>query len=231
MTLRPQRVTPDRGPATPERHGSPHAHRESPVTSHAHTAVPVDPLLDSPPPAVPDAELVRRIRGGDERALETVFRAHFAGMASFVQRFVRSPDVAEELVQDIFLKLWTKREQLSDIESFRTYLFRAARNQALNWLRRQKLERRWQEEHAGDDEASASPLADEEAAEQELSAAVQEAINRLPPRCREVFLLSRDGGLTYAEIANTLGISVKTVETQMGRALKALRLALQQYRG
>lgn len=191
----------------------------------------MDPLLEPPPPAVPDADLVRRIRAGDERALEIVFRSHYAGMASFVQRFVRSPDVAEELVQDIFLKLWAKREQLSEIESFRTYLFRAARNQALNWLRRQKLERRWQEEHSGEGEAQVSTLADEEATEQELSAAVQEAIGRLPPRCREVFLLSRDGGLTYAEIANTLGISVKTVETQMGRALKALRLALQRYRG
>lgn len=189
----------------------------------------VDHTIPTALPA-PDAELVRRIRAGDERALEAVFRAYYAGMASFVQRFVRSPDVAEELVQDIFFKLWSKREQLSDIESFRTYLYRAARNQALNWLRRQKLERRWQEEHGGEDDAPTPHLADEEASEQEVAAAVQEAIQRLPPRCREVFLLSRDGGLTYAEIARTLDISVKTVETQMGRALKALRLALQRYR-
>ena len=152
-------------------------------------------------------------------------------MATFVQRFVRSPDVAEELVQDLFLKLWAKREQLSDIETFRTYLYRAARNQALNWLRRQKLERRWQEEHTGNDEATTTTqLADEDASEHEVAAAVRAAIDRLPPRCREVFLLSRDGGLTYAEIARTLEISVKTVETQMGRALKSLRVALQRYR-
>jgi RNA polymerase sigma-70 factor (ECF subfamily) len=179
---------------------------------------------------VSDSELVRRIRAGDERALEAVFRAHYAGMASFVQRFVRSPDVAEELVQDLFLKLWAKREQLSEIETFRTYLFRAARNHALNYLRRQKLERRWQEEHVDDEEAASTPLADEDASEHEVAAAVREAIDRLPPRCREVFLLSRDGGLTYAEIARTLDISVKTVETQMGRALKSLRGALQRYR-
>ena len=182
--------------------------------------------------AVPtgDAELVRRIRAGDERALETVFRAHYAGMASFVQRFVRSPDVAEELVQDVFFKLWSKREQLAEIETLRTYLFRAARNTALNHLRRLKLERRWQEEQGVDDDAPTAFAADEETSEGEVAAAVQEAIGRLPPRCREIFLMSRDGGLTYAEIARTLEISVKTVETQMGRALKSLRVSLKPFR-
>ena len=71
-------------------------------------------VTTSTTPAEPtDGELLQRLRAGDERALEIVFRAHYSGMASFVQRFVRSPDVAEELVQDLFLKLWTKREQLS----------------------------------------------------------------------------------------------------------------------
>src|SRR5262245_5087275 len=177
-----------------------------------------------------DAELVRRIRAGDERALEAVFKAHYAGMASFVQRFVRSPDLAEELVQDVFLKLWSKREQLAEIETFRTYLFRAARNTALNYLRRAKLERRWREEQGTDDDPPTSFAADEETVEQELSVAITEAINRLPPRCREIFLLSRDGGLTYAEIARSLEISVKTVETQMGRALKSLRASLSHFR-
>jgi RNA polymerase sigma-70 factor (ECF subfamily) len=177
-----------------------------------------------------DAELVRRIRAGDERALELVFKAHYAGMASFVQRFVRSPDLAEELVQDVFLKLWSKREQLAEIETFRTYLFRAARNTALNYLRRVKLERRWQEEQGASEEAPNSFAADDETVEQEVAQAVKEAIDRLPPRCREIFLLSRDGGLTYAEIARSLDISVKTVETQMGRALKSLRSSLHHFR-
>ncbi|NUQ13193.1 MAG: RNA polymerase sigma-70 factor [Gemmatimonadaceae bacterium] len=182
--------------------------------------------------AVPpgDAELVRRIRAGDERALEIVFRAHYAPMASFVQRYVRSADLAEELVQDVFLKLWSRREQLAEIETFRTYLFRAARNTALNHLRRVKLERRWQEEQSLSEEPSSSFAADEEASEGEVAAAVQAAIQRLPPRCREIFLMSRDGGLTYAEIARALEISVKTVETQMGRALKSLRTSLQPFR-
>jgi len=179
---------------------------------------------------VGDAELVRRIRAGDERALEVVFRSHYAGMASFVQRFVRSPDLAEELVQDVFLKLWTKREQLAEIETLRTYLFRAARNTALNYLRRVKLERRWAEEQGTDADPPAAFAADDDTVEQEVAAAVKQAIDRLPPRCREIFLMSRDGGLTYAEIARSLDISVKTVETQMGRALKSLRASLHHFR-
>ena len=211
------------------RSGSPAGRRRS-LAAHRRIAF-LSHVTTSTTPAEPsDAELLQRLRAGDERALEIVFRTHYSGMASFVQRFVRSPDVAEELVQDLFLKLWSKREQLSEIETFRTYLYRAARNQALNWLRRQKLERRWQEEHAGDEEATTTQMADEDASEHEVAAAVRSAIDRLPPRCREVFLLSRDGGLTYAEIARTLEISVKTVETQMGRALKSLRVALQRYR-
>lgn len=180
--------------------------------------------------SVSDAALVRRIRAGDERALEEVFRAHYAGMATFVQRYVLAPDVAEELVQDIFLKLWSRREQLSEIESFKTYLYRAVRNQALNWLRRRKLERRWEEEHGEESEPASLAAADDGAAEEEVTVAVREAIDRLPPRCREIFLLSRDGGLTYNDIARTLEISVKTVETQMGRALKSLRMTLASYR-
>lgn len=176
-----------------------------------------------------DAELLRRIRLGDERALEAVFRAHYATMCAVVRRIVFAPDVAEELVQDVFFKLWTKREHLAEIDALKTYLYRAARNTALNHLRRQKLELAHEEREAAKGEPM-SESTDDSASAGELTEAVQAAINRLPARCREVFLMSRDGGLTYGEIARELGISIKTVETQMGRALKALRLYLAAYR-
>lgn len=177
-----------------------------------------------------DAELVRRIRGGDERALEEVFRTYYPGMCLFVRRFVHAPDVAEELVQDVFFKLWAKRDGLSDIDALKTYLFRAARNTALNHLRRRKLEQNWEEKEGQRGEPVTSGGTDDEATSSEVQRAVSAAIARLPERCREVFLLSREGGLTYGEIATALGISIKTVETQMGRALKSLRLALGKYR-
>ncbi len=177
-----------------------------------------------------DAELARRIRSGDESALATVFRAHYGALASFTLRFVDSRDVAEELVQDLFLSLWARREQLSAIESFRTYLFRAMRNRALNHLRRKRLERKWEQENYLPAEPATPGRTDDETTGKEVAIAMDRAIAKLPPRCREVFLLSREGGLTYTQIGVSLGISVKTVETQMGRALKSLRLALEPFR-
>ncbi len=187
------------------------------------------PLMVAMSPS--DADLVRRIRGGDDRALEEVFRRYYAGMCFFVRRFVHAPDVAEELVQDVFFKLWSKRESLNDIDALKTYLYRAARNTALNHLRRRKLEQNWEEKEAQRGEPQSTGGTDDATSSDEVRRAVVMAIERLPARCREIFLLSRDGGLTYGEIASTLGISIKTVETQMGRALKSLRLSLAKYRG
>lgn len=193
------------------------------------TSLPEEVLSSPPPPG--DAELVRRIRAGDERALEQVFRSYYAGMCTFVRRFVHAPDIAEELVQDVFFKLWTKRETLAEIDALRTYLFRAARNTALNHIRRKKLETAWEEQEAARGEQVTLGAADDDASTDEVTRAVNEAVNRLPMRCREIFLMSRQGGLTYSEIATRLGISIKTVETQMGRALRSLRVSLASYRG
>lgn len=151
-------------------------------------------------------------------------------MVTLVRRIVFAPDVAEELVQDVFFKVWNKREQLAEIDVLRTYLLRAARNTALNHLRRQRLEQAHEEREAAKGEPVSTEATDDSASTGELTAAVNAAIDRLPPRCREVFLLSRDAGLTYGEIARELDISIKTVETQMGRALKTLRLLLAPFR-
>ena len=176
-----------------------------------------------------DAELVRRLKAGDERALEALFSAHYGMLCGVVRRIVFAPDVAEELVQDVFYKLWSKRQDL-EIDALKTYLYRAARNTALNHLRRQKLEQAFGEREAAKGEPATVEATDDGAAEGEVAAAVRAAVGRLPMRCREIFLMSRDGGLTYQQIATELGISIKTVETQMGRALKSLRVSLAQYR-
>jgi RNA polymerase sigma-19 factor, ECF subfamily len=177
-----------------------------------------------------DAELARRMRLGDEQALEVIFRTYYPGLVGFVRRYVKTTEIAEELVQDLFLKLWSRRGSLGEIDSVKTYLFRAARNTALNHLRRRKLEHEWLEKEGTMITEEQTLEGDETVTESELAAAVRAAVDRLPPRCREVFMLSRDGGLTYNEIAKSLGISIKTVETQMGRALKALRESLKVHR-
>jgi RNA polymerase sigma-70 factor (ECF subfamily) len=167
------------------------------------------------------------LSGDDRAAFEAIFRAHYDGLVRFAARIVSSPELAEELVQDVLLKVWIRRDQLVASPDLKTYLFRATYNHALNHIRRRRLERLWRST-LPPEEPSVAPSAGDDATETEL--AIRRAVAALPDRCREVFVLSREHGMSYAEIAATLGISIKTVETQIGRALKALRAALAPFR-
>ena len=171
-----------------------------------------------------DRELLARLRQGDEDAFDTLFRAHYAALVRVAELLLHEGAVAEEVVQDVMLELWRRRESLVLEEPPRAYLYRAVRNRALNCLRRLRVERRDEPRVA---ETLVPPLpADAGAGEAELEVAIRTAIRELPDRCREVFELSRVQGLAYAAIAETLGISVKTVEAQMGKALRLLRARL-----
>jgi RNA polymerase sigma-70 factor (ECF subfamily) len=137
------------------------------------------------------------------------------------ESIVRSQAVAEEIVQDVMLELWKRREQLAADSSPQAYLFQSARNRSLNYVRHEKVAREG-EPYATRSEAIESN-AHSSMVEDEMAIAVRRAVAGLPARCREVFELSRTHGLKYSEIATTLGISVKTVEAQMGKALRVLR--------
>jgi RNA polymerase sigma-70 factor (ECF subfamily) len=165
---------------------------------------------------------IAAIRNGDVTAFEAAFRTYYRRLCAVVYAFVDSAETAEEIVQDLFLKIWRQRESLQITESLQAYLYQAARNASLNHLKHRRIESRWSERVRAEDPPVA-PGADDELAEGELSRAIAAGIAALPERCRLVFTMSRHQGLSYAEIANTLGISVKTVEAQMGRALKSLR--------
>jgi RNA polymerase sigma-70 factor (ECF subfamily) len=180
-------------------------------------------FMASPDERPAESTLLARLRAGDRAAFEQIFREHFDGLAGFAYRLTRSRAIAEELVQDLFLEIWLRRDRLVITETLRTYLFRAARNRAFNHLRRNKLERLWRLRQPQLPEAE---VVENEDSTDELAAAIRVAIASLPDRCREIFLLSREQNMTYAEIAKVLGLSIKTVETQMGRALKALRTRL-----
>jgi RNA polymerase sigma-70 factor (ECF subfamily) len=168
-----------------------------------------------------DRELQDRIRQGDHGAFDALFRAAYAQLVGVTRSIVRDADVAEEIVQEVLLELWRRRESLVVEDSLRAYLFRSTRNRALNHLRHLAVERRG--EPYARSEAAVSPRADARLSAAEIEAAVRQAIANLPDRCREVFELSRLHGLKYSEIAQTLGISIKTVEAQMGKALRVLR--------
>ena len=175
-----------------------------------------------------DLQLLERIRAGDSDAFDTMFRANYAGLVGSAERMLGRRDVAEEIVQDVMLELWRRRETLVVDDSLRGYLFRATRNRALNHLRHGAIERKAEPELIADRTESGSS-AHAALVEEEIEVAVRRAVADLPDRCREVFELSRVHGLRYAEIATTLGISVKTVEAQMGKALRILRERLAQW--
>lgn len=174
--------------------------------------------------ALDDRELLARIRGGDERAFDIVFRDHYASLVRCAEAMLHRRDLAEEIVQDVLLALWQRRDTLDVEDSLRAYLFRATRNRSLNHIRHAAIERNAEPEFAAieppDAPAPATLIGEE------IDVALHRAIATLPPRCREVFELSRVHGLRYSEIATTLAISVKTVEAQMGKALRVLRTQL-----
>lgn len=183
-----------------------------------------------------DEELVQRIRRGEKEAFETLYRAYFFDLCEFTYRYVRLPAVCEEIVQDLFLNIWRRRDNLSPKGSIRSYLYKSARNGALDYLKHLEVQREYLKNYKLEKqlewellklESAAGILEEEEGVE--LSEAVRSAIASLPDQRRTIFLLSREDGLTYREIAEVLDISVKTVETQMGRALATLRTLLAEY--
>jgi RNA polymerase sigma-70 factor, ECF subfamily len=181
-----------------------------------------------PEPSAEHVPGIEEIRSGEEAPFDALFRHFYPRLCGYVERLTGSPEVAEELVQEVFAVIWDRRRRWNPGASIDQYLFRAVKNRSLNYLRRQATRDRLR----GEVEASLhnrSVLPDDSFDLDGASHAAQQAIDMLPERCRQIFLLSREGALTYRQIAELLGISVKTVETQMGRALRFLRTALQPY--
>ncbi|MDQ8154275.1 MAG: RNA polymerase sigma-70 factor [Gemmatimonadota bacterium] len=168
-----------------------------------------------------DRELLRRIRLGDEQAFDGLFRQYYAALVGFTESIVRDRAVAEDVVQDVLLEVWRRRESLEIDLTWRSYLFRAARNRALNDLRHARVAQNAEPYVRGPESVEPSSPARLDATE--LDRAYRRVLASLPEPVREVFQMSRRDGLKYGEIARALGISVKTVEARMGRALKELR--------
>lgn len=162
--------------------------------------------------------------------LEELFREHYVELCAFVYGYVASDDAAEDVVQDIFLSIWKDPARWTErADKLRILLYVAARNRALDHLRYRQVRERHARRATGADLPNPFPAADIALAQQEIEVALNSAIAELPGSARQIFLLNREEGLTYREIAERLGISIKTVETQMSRSLKKLRSSMAEY--
>jgi RNA polymerase sigma-70 factor (ECF subfamily) len=170
---------------------------------------------------------IARARSGDVGAFEAIFRAHYRRLCLFAEGFVNSRDQAEDLVEEVFVRTWESRESCRGCNSLKAYLYVAVRNRAFKLLRHRRVADRVAERaRSGGPVPGMSTTRNDPAeytAAGELARAVERAIASLPERSRQAYLLHRQHGMSYAEIAATMEISAKTVENHIARAVKALR--------
>jgi RNA polymerase sigma-70 factor (ECF subfamily) len=167
-------------------------------------------------------------------SIEQMFKQHYAFVCKVIYAYVRDRTKTEDIAQDLFAELWNKREQLQIHTSVPAYLRRMAISRSLNYIRDTR-KHHWEEIElsADHDPAFTSREVDviSKLEEADLKKRLEVAIETLPEKCRIVFLLSRQEEMSYVEVASMLNISVKTVENQIGKALKLLRQAIARHRG
>ena len=164
-----------------------------------------------------------------EEAFKTIFERYYSSLCCFAVQYLKDDSSAEEIVQDVFLKIWEKRNSIRIETSVKNYLFRSVRNTCLNLIQHEKIKN----QHVDDTQKRFKQEIDPDKyyLEIDLVKKIEESIDSLPEKRREIFRLCKEDGLKYKEIADRLNISVKTVEAQMGLALKTLREKLKNYRG
>ncbi len=161
----------------------------------------------------------------DAATFEQVFKEHFKRLHAYAFTILQDSEAAEEMVQQVFFRLWERNERLNIGSSITAYLYRAVHNESLNHLKHQKVKAAHQLQVAYRMKNEVEPSG-KKIQLKELKQQLQTALNALPEQCRLIFQLSRFEELKYREIADRLGISVKTVENQMGKALRLLRVSL-----
>ncbi len=155
---------------------------------------------------------------------ESAFKTHFKGLHSYACTIIKDDVMAEEMVQNVFYRLWKNKESLGVHQSLAAYLYKSVHNESLNYLKHLKVRSAYEKYAMGN--TSYAGNATDRVRLKDLQHHLDIALNELPEQCRTIFQLSRFEELKYLEIADRLGISVKTVENQMGKALKILRARL-----
>jgi RNA polymerase sigma-70 factor, ECF subfamily len=175
-----------------------------------------------------EQQVFTAVREGNESAFEMLFKTYYKPLCNYAYSFLNDKDEAEEIVQAAFIGIWDKRHSIEIQTSMKSYLYRMVRNASLNVIKHIKVKKA----HANYEMAGGEPMHEEvsqSVLSSELEEKIYQAMKALPDQCRTVFQLSRFEELKYSEIAEQLGISVKTVENHMGKALKIMRAQLKDY--
>lgn len=175
-----------------------------------------------------DRSTAELIRNGNKSAFEAVFRLYYKKLCSYATLFVTDQDAAEEVVQETFFRLWSGRESLPEINSLQSYLFRAVHNQCLNQIKHAQYAGRYAGEKKPDTEREQQKHSDP-AVISDMKQRIAAAVEKLPTERKRIFLMIRFEGMKYREVAEALGISVKTVENQMGSAIQFLKEELREF--
>ena len=164
------------------------------------------------------------LKPNKEAIVESLFREHFEALSRLAMKYIGDFDNSKDIVHEVFAAFWQKFDGLPADTQYKSYLFTAVRNKSFNYLRDQK-------KHLDivDAETQKSPESEDSVETKELAREIDYALNLLPERCREVFELSRFEGMKYSQIAEELDISIKTVESQMSKALRLLREHLKDF--
>ncbi len=171
--------------------------------------------------------LIDKMKRGDRESFNQIFRRYYSPLTRFCVRFVGDSDQAAEIVQELFVKLWSSREKLTFNSSFESYMLRSVRNASITYINKERIHADVNERLYTDDSDANDPS--ETLQSNNLEASYQKVLANMPEKRREVFLASRFDGLKYAEIADKFGLSQKTVEAHMSAAIKQLREGLKEY--
>lgn len=170
--------------------------------------------------------ILRELQKGSSRAFEFIFNEYYASLSRFAFSFVKDQDKAQSLAQDVFIKLWEKRETLNSVGNLLPYLMTMVRNQSIDYLRKEKSSAKTQKQIRIEEFANTT---EEQISKNEFEEELLKSLLKLPERCRMAFELSRFDGMTNREISEKMEISVKGVEALIGRSLKLLRKELEEF--
>jgi RNA polymerase sigma-70 factor (family 1) len=172
-------------------------------------------------------ELQRRIaQYDDESAYKEVFFRYYSALVEFAFSFIPYRVLAEEVVSDVFMRIWERRSTINQIDNLRVYLYISTKNTALNYLQKQKRNAFLALDEVPEDQRLMSIDPEQIMITAEMMKRIQLAVQNLPPRCKLVFKLIREDGLPYREVAEILNISIKTIDNQLAIALKKISLAI-----